>query len=619
MNKQTANTAAPGDTDTATPLTLTGDDGRNTLKGGAGNDTLRGLGGNDVLDGGTGGDIMYGGNSHDVYYVDNAGDRVIESARQGTDSVVAGVSFSLPNNVENLTFSGSANLRGSGNALDNTLRGNHGDNLFRAGAGSDSVHGLGGKDILFGGDGADKLYGGAGNDILYGGTARLPERDDTLLSGWRWKDENDGNDFLDGGSGNDTLMGGKGDDTYYFARGYGRDTIIDFRIPGVETLSDPQGLNTVRFGAGIRPEDLTIKAAVNADGSLAQTWEIGIKGSTDKLFIHNQTAVAADQHFEPAVSLFEFDSGTLHYSELARRVGVEGYAKTVNITADSGYRFDSDTFGIGSSNTTPLNLVKIEKVSGGRLFYVNSEGEMSEWIKSGTVSAYDAENLIFMPNRNAADPGITYSYLPDGSFSDIETGVSHTIRFQPQTGHTDADRILFGDINGNYLAGGTGSDLINGLTGNDRLLGKGGNDTLFGNQGNDTLDGGSGSNLLYGGAGDDVYLFGNDGGQNRIIDGEGSNSIRFGKGIRPEDLTLKTLANGSGTDWEITLNGTNSVLVIENQNGNVSPAVGSFVFDSGTMNGSTFEESATHQAATGYAATSPAVLPEEIPVSGIIG
>lgn len=615
MDKQPADTAAL----TAAPLTLTGDEGRNTLKGGAGNDTLHGLGGNDILDGGAGSDTMYGGHSHDVYYVDNAGDRVIESARQGMDTVMAGVSFSLPNNVENLTFTGSGHLRGSGNALDNTLRGNHGDNLFRAGAGSDTLHGLGGRDILFGGDGADKLYGGAGNDILYGGTARLPERDDTLPSGWLWTDENDGNDFLDGGSGNDTLMGGKGDDTYYFARGSGRDTIIDFRIPGVETVSDPQGLNTVRFGAGIRPEDLTIKAAVNADGLLAQTWEIGIKGSTDKLFIRNQTAAAADQHFEPAVSLFAFDSVTLDYAGLARRVGVEGYTKTVSITADSGYRFDGGTFGIGSSNTSPLNLVQIEKVSGGRLFYVNHDGEMTGWIKSGTVSVYDAENLIFMPDRHAADPGITYSYLPNGSFSDIETGVSHTIRFKPQTGHADADRILFGDINGNYLAGGAGNDLINGLTGNDRLPGKGGNDTLFGNQGNDTLDGGSGSNLLYGGAGDDVYLFGNNGGQDRIIDNEGSNSIRFGKGIHPENLTLKTPANGSGTDWEITVNGTNSVLVIENQNGSGSPAVSSFVFDSGTMTGGMFEKLAGNQTAAEYAAASPATLPDEVPASGIIG
>ncbi|WP_416192101.1 calcium-binding protein [Neisseria sp. CCUG12390] len=499
------------------------------------------------------------------------------------------------------------------------LTGNDSRNTLRGRAGNDTLHGLGGNDTLLGGDGADKLYGGAGNDTLYGGISRLPERDDILPSGWRWKDENDGNDFLDGGSGNDTLMGGKGDDTYYFDRGYGSDTIIDFTIPGVETLSDPQGRNTVRFGAGIRPEDLTIKAAVNADGLLAKTWEIGIKDSTDKLLIHNQTAVAADQYFNPAITWFAFDSGTLNYAGLDRRIGVEGYTKTINISANSGYRSDYDTFGIGSSNTSPLRLVKIEKVSGGRLFEVNSEGEMIEWIKSGTVSAHYSENLIFVPNHNAAAPSITYSYLPEGSSDDSEAGVSHTIRFQPLTGHTDADRILFGNVNGNYLAGGAGDDLINGLYGNDRLLGKGGNDTLFGNQGNDTIDGGSGSNLLYGGSGDDVYLFGNNGGQNRIIDDAGSNRIRFGKGIRPEDLTLKSLFTDNGTDWEITLEGTNSTIFIENQYDRDNPAVSSFVFDSVTLTDEMFEEKVSNPPTAEYALTSPVILPDEVSTNGIIG
>ncbi|KES10592.1 hypothetical protein SASC598P14_000250, partial [Snodgrassella alvi SCGC AB-598-P14] len=52
----------------------------------------------------------------------------------------------------------------------------------------------------------DILDGGAGNDTLYG-----YKGDDTLL----------------GGAGNDTLYGGEGNDTYVFAKGHGKDLIID--------------------------------------------------------------------------------------------------------------------------------------------------------------------------------------------------------------------------------------------------------------------------------------------------------------------------------------------------------------------------------------------------------
>ncbi|WP_304028977.1 calcium-binding protein, partial [Methyloversatilis discipulorum] len=129
--------------------------GADSISGGTGNDTLDGYAGNDLINGGAGADVMDGGEGDDVYYVDNAGDVVVESADEGTDLVLASVSHTLDDNVDNLTLIGTA-TDGTGNELDNTLTGNSQANVLT---------GLGGNDTLIGGGGLDTLIGGEGDDI----------------------------------------------------------------------------------------------------------------------------------------------------------------------------------------------------------------------------------------------------------------------------------------------------------------------------------------------------------------------------------------------------------------------------------------------------------------------
>ena len=139
----------------------TGNALNNIITGGAGADTLSGGSGNDTLDGGSGSDSMSGGLGNDTYIVDNATDTVNELAGEGTDTVQAVINaYTLGANVENMTFIGSGNFSGTGNALNNIITG---------GAGADTLSGGGGADTLIGGAGADTLTGGAGADTLTGG------------------------------------------------------------------------------------------------------------------------------------------------------------------------------------------------------------------------------------------------------------------------------------------------------------------------------------------------------------------------------------------------------------------------------------------------------------------
>lgn len=55
-----------------------------------------------ILDGVTGADIMIGGQGNDIYYVDDLGDRVIELAGEGNDTVLSSISHTLGAQIENL-------------------------------------------------------------------------------------------------------------------------------------------------------------------------------------------------------------------------------------------------------------------------------------------------------------------------------------------------------------------------------------------------------------------------------------------------------------------------------------------------------------------------------------
>ncbi|WP_197432335.1 beta strand repeat-containing protein, partial [Agrobacterium vitis] len=92
---------------------------------------------------------LLGGLGDDTYDIASSASTITENADAGIDLVkTSNASYTLGDNLENLTYTGTANFTGSGNSADNVLTGGAGD------------------DVLDGGTGNDALYGGEGSDVF---------------------------------------------------------------------------------------------------------------------------------------------------------------------------------------------------------------------------------------------------------------------------------------------------------------------------------------------------------------------------------------------------------------------------------------------------------------------
>lgn len=223
------------------------------LTGSAFDDLLTGSGSANLIDGGLGADTMRGGAGNDSYVVQDAGDRTIEAAGNGTDTVLSGITWTLAADVENLTLTGSANINGTGNTQANLLTGNTGANVLDGSGGTDTVSyaamtgsvtvnlatglatGAGGSDSLIS---IENAVGGAGDDALSG---------------------NAGANVLTGGAGADTLAGAGGADQFVFNSLAGADTVTDF-VSGSDRVRISQ--SGLRIGDG----DSVVEGGVVAAG-----------------------------------------------------------------------------------------------------------------------------------------------------------------------------------------------------------------------------------------------------------------------------------------------------------------------------------------------------------------
>ena len=477
---------------------LTSGAGLDSLFGGAGNDTLTAGSGNDTMDGGTGNDTMQGGSGNDTYYVDSEGDRVVENAGGGRDSVFASSSFSLQYgsaHAENLTLSGTGDFYGFGNGRKNKITGNDGNN------------------ILNGGWGNDTLIGGAGNDTF--------------------KDSS-GNDFMVGGTGNDTYLVDSLTDRIYEKSGEGTDVIktdltlnlqdysnhVEFLIlTGTgNTNGTGNGLNNTLYGNsgnnllnGAAGDDTLAGGAGNdtfQDDSGADVM-IGGAGS-DVYYVDNlgdRVVERKSQGRDRVISTVDFS--------------LADHSNHIEILALSGSGSNPDGSGIGSISGTGNTRDNI--------IYGSNDARSILDGANGNDTLYGGDQADRLIGGQGADHMVgglgndeySVDHIGDrvvergGGGSDL---VNSTISFSLADNGKNIEGLTLlgsGNIDGtgnwldNTILGNSGDNVISGGWGNDSLHGMSGNDTLMGDGGNDQMTGGSDA---------DTFVFSDGFGVDRILD-----------------------------------------------------------------------------------------------------
>ena len=558
----------------APPAAVLGTDGDDLLLGSAGDELMLGLAGNDTLNGGAGADTMEGGAGNDIYVVDSTSDVAIENADDGVDLVRSRVSYSLANNIENLTLFGAGVMSGSGNALNNTLVGNDGGNALSGGDGNDTLNGGAGVDTLQGGAGDDVYTVDAAGDVvvesldegidrvrasasyLLGdnvenltliGTAGLSGSgnalDNTLIG-------NEANNVLSGGGGNDLLNGGLGADS--MQGGTGNDVYVVDSTSDVVSENGGEGTDLVRstvgYVLGASVENLTLfgTEGLSGSGNALHNTVIGnggsnvLSGGAGNDTINGGAGADTMQGGADDDIYTVDDSGDVLIESLDQ--GIDLVRTSIAYTL--GDNFEKLTLiGSVSINGSGNSLDNFITGNGANNVLTGDAG--NDTLNGGAgddTMQGDAGNDVYIVNSTA---DVVSESVAEGTDT-VESLVTWTL------GANIENLTLTGGGN----RSGTGNALHNVLVGNS------GNNTLTGQQGNDTYQGGAGNDTLVdsSASSNDVFRWGLGQGNDSIADAGGEDRIEIAAGVTAEQLNLVR----SGNNLRVEIGGATDVLTVVN-------------------------------------------------------
>ena len=495
-------------------------DGNDTVYGGTGNDTIRGHNGNDTIEGGLGNDALDGGNGDDtyIYSLGDGFDTIYDASGSDKIKFGAGIEFDdLTFRVDggnlymfingdekqgimiyNMITNGSYNIETLEFADGSTKQLSEMGLTLQQHNGSETITGTNYDDIIYGNGGNDTLYGGNGNDILSGGT------------------------------GHDRLEGGSGDDTYVW-------NLND----GIDTISDYQGTNKIKFGADITQAELSfaqvgnnLRIIVNNDPSQGLIIENyynndGYKIGTIEFADGSEVSVAdlignlvslPDQVIEGSADDDILTGGNGNDTINAG----DGYNDITggkgNDTLNGGYDKDTYYYNLGDGYdviSDPYGRDKIifgEGISQSDLIFQKDGSDLFISIKGR-----DNDGIRIFRHFYDDNYKIEQLEFADGSTMNLSKG---TI-------------TLHGTDNNDSISGTTNDEIIYGGSGNDTINGEGGVDIIYGGKGNDTINGGVGEDTIVWNLGDDLDT----------VTFSDIDHLKFGEGITFEDLTFYAEGN----------------------------------------------------------------------------
>lgn len=546
------------------------------LTGTAGADVLAGGFGNDLIDGLAGADRMTGGDGDDTYVVDHVADVIVELPDEGHDLVLSSVTYTLPDEVENLSLTGTASRNATGNVLSNVITGNAGANRLDGGAGADVLIGGLGNDTYVVDDALDMVFeaassgtdtvlssvsyalsahvehltltgeaaiDGTGNELA--NTITGNEAANTLLGGL-------GNDRLVGGGGLDMLAGGLGNDTYVIdliddllveLAGEGTDTVqapFDYTLP--EHFENLVLTGEALAGTGNAAANrLTGNALDNVLSGLDGNDILDGKAGADILIggTGNDTYIV-DDAADVTVELLGEGTDTVQ-AGVTHAIGehIERLVLTGSAAIDgTGNSLDNRLTGNAAANT----------------LYGLDGNDILDGKAGADVLIGGLGNDSYIVDQ--ADD-IIVEFAGEG-IDTVTSGISYALS-------EHVDNLT---LSGSGAVDGIGNMLDNRLTGNAAA------NVLYGMDGNDILDGKGGADTLIGGAGNDVYVI--DSLEDVAVEyaGEGIDTIQtalaWTLADHLENLTLTGSAavEGTGNAADNTLAGNAGANVLRGLDGN---------------------------------------------------